>query len=372
VDDEKKMAARQVGRIGGKAETVLAMVATAAGTFAPFLAMGSDLAKLGAIVLGAAMLVLSLAVVGRGRGKHAYVTVQKRSVAVGDRVIPRDRVRGAWLILDPRAGHLIEVHLTSGERVRGMVADPKHGAEALQALGVGRAELAYRARLGEVGLWPLGALLFFLPVMCIFGIAAMRLTRGEGILWAPFAAIAMMLIIQARRANEIVLGSDGITLIETGGGKFYSWREIRAVNWSPEGIRIETARDRVRVALTPEGAAWVRQAADLARAMRVEHPRDALLDRAGRSFAEWRAAIGQLARGEYRGTAFTVDDARRMLHDPEAPDDRKIAAALLLREMGDAEVGPRVRVAAEAAPQIRVALEAVADGDEEELARRLR
>jgi hypothetical protein len=111
-----------------------------------------------------------------------------------------------------------------------------------------------------------------------------------------------------------------------------------------------------------------RYAAEAARALDV-------LERAGRSTREWLEALRKLpAAGGFRAAALDSIDLQQVVSDPKVPLERRIGAALALRD--DPEARKRVRIAAEqsAEPRVRVALEAAAadDIDESEIERALK
>jgi hypothetical protein len=103
-----------------------------------------------------------------------------------------------------------------------------------------------------------------------------------------------------------------------------------------------------------------------AAAAAVDAPPLDALDRKGRSVEEWRTALGDPAFGEagFRSAGLGQVELDDVLADPNAPLERRVAAALALRSRDD-EARRRIRVAAatSADPHLRIALDA-ASADE--------
>jgi hypothetical protein len=125
--------------------------------------------------------------------------------------------------------------------------------------------------------------------------------------------------------------------------------------------RYARGADPVDSALTIE---WqIRSAIESASPPGERYASMALLDRGMRSVGEWRSALEALARdGGYRDVQLTSDDLRAILASASHPEDRRIAAAIVLatREPRD----PRIMAAARATanPRVRAALEGIAAG----------
>jgi hypothetical protein len=94
-----------------------------------------------------------------------------------------------------------------------------------------------------------------------------------------------------------------------------------------------------------------------------------VLDRAGMTFPAWREAVrrASLASGGFRAAALETRDFEEVLRDPAAPLERRVGAALALREAGG-EALDKIRIAAStsAEPRVRIALEAAAEEEIDE------
>lgn len=89
------------------------------------------------------------------------------------------------------------------------------------------------------------------------------------------------------------------------------------------------------------------------------------LSRGGRSLETWKEELALLASGAgFRSAATSYDDLDRVLHDPAATPEHRIAAALALKSRAEPHTRERIRVAAEASvhPKVRVALRELAEG----------
>jgi hypothetical protein len=173
--------------------------------------------------------------------------------------------------------------------------------------------------------------------------------------------------------REVTVGTDGIVARAVGRPHFYAFTDIVDVVERRTSIELVMKNGRRELIWADPDDASLRTA--LVR--RIEQARTAassspdarveLAAKGARAIAEWRDALVNQLRGAggYRDAAITRDDALRVLDDPEARAEQRIAAALALVGSGDPDGASRVRVAAEASasPRLRVALERVADGD---------
>jgi hypothetical protein len=91
-----------------------------------------------------------------------------------------------------------------------------------------------------------------------------------------------------------------------------------------------------------------------------------LLDRKGRSVADWSRSLESLARAgsSYRAVGLSADDLEIIVTSPEVSPERRLGAALALRAAGHLAAPERIRVAAAqcASSRLRIALERVGEG----------
>jgi hypothetical protein len=193
------------------------------------------------------------------------------------------------------------------------------------------------------------------------------------LVWAIWAALCVPLWMVMVPVLDTAVGLDGVTVGGRFGRRFYPWSEVAEVDEAYGELRLRLRTGRVRgVWCNPEDGtvlpalvAAAREALAAHQGAAADAAAAALLDRNGRSIAEWRAAMGGLLHrpNDYRSAPVDRDRVRALLADPSTPVERRIGAALALAH--DAEDGrTRVRVAAEvvADPSARAALTGIADG----------
>ncbi len=196
----------------------------------------------------------------------------------------------------------------------------------------------------HIGVLVMGVVLssFVLAPYCGRLLAHARITVGEdGVLLERFVS-RQLLPYRDLASVELVEGS-AVRIVPRHGAP----RTMAAYGHAQAELAEIVRRIRVQIARSSENA---------------EPTADALA-RGDRSMADWRRAIGQLARGggSYRAETLAPEVLQRIVLDAAAPLDRRVGAALALREV-DPSAAPRVRLAAEgsAEPRVRLALEAVA------------
>lgn len=110
----------------------------------------------------------------------------------------------------------------------------------------------------------------------------------------------------------------------------------------------------------------------LSAALTHESEARSVLSRGSRTLPEWRSALRSAARSHgYRGAAppLPEDTLHRIVADPRAPHEHRVAAALALSSSFGAPARERIRVAAAASPRkVRVALSRLADDAEDDAA----
>jgi hypothetical protein len=89
-----------------------------------------------------------------------------------------------------------------------------------------------------------------------------------------------------------------------------------------------------------------------------------LLERGGRTIAEWRNALTRAGTGTYREPHVDPDVLVDIVENPRSPLDHRLGAALALADLPGEERKLRVRTAigSSANPRVRIALEKAADG----------
>lgn len=189
------------------------------------------------------------------------------------------------------------------------------------------------------------------------GIAYRRSLRTEFI---PYAAL-----------DRVHLDTRGVTLslrdgrrvllpMRTSGARPLPLSRARAAPRTPDEAQRRVLLDRIQEAMTardPAGAAQVAQGR---------------LDRNGRELAAWKEDLASVLRpeGDYRNLRISADDLGGIIVDPQAPAERRVAAAVALSAQEAGEARRRVRIAAQSSADadLQAALEQAAEGEIDEAA----
>jgi hypothetical protein len=335
--------------------------------------------------LGLSVALWLAALVALVASKHAVgVAIEDGDLVVGEgtsrRRVPSSALDRGVFLADRGA---IVLTQRDGDRVTFTLPDDP-GADAtpepwLAGLGLSagrrpRIRTTVRSIVAQVAVLALGA-----PLVTSFaaglGLLLESVLRREGIsMWLTLASFVMVLwYARWGLGSEVTVGVDGVLLRQGRREDFFSYRELSVVEWTPaDGLTLERVDGLKRVVRGDLGLsleelrAHIEQARRQARAKPSQGSIDALA-RAGRTLPEWRRALGALlgaGPGGYRDDRVTSQGLERLVEDPEASPEQRIAAALALSESGDPEAPTRVRVVAErqAEPRVREALEKASRG----------
>ncbi|MDC0743488.1 hypothetical protein [Polyangium mundeleinium] len=187
---------------------------------------------------------------------------------------------------------------------------------------------------------------------------------------ATGTAVLTLLSVRAWKPTEIVVGTDGVLVRHPFSKTYLPYASLG---------HVATEGDRLRLFPKNEDDATLQMQGEpalvVAAASRIEEARAAgaagdsparvreLLDRKGRTLAEWRKALfGLLQGGDYRNATVTDEALLAVLEDPGEDRGRRIGAAMILR-IAAPEAAPRIRIAAEtsADEELRAALESAAE-----------
>lgn len=188
-------------------------------------------------------------------------------------------------------------------------------------------------------------------------------------------AVAVTALLAASTIKPVVrVGLDGIEIARGRRRRFIPVRDVTGIDMTLAGIEL-TVRGSPRPILL---RCWgVQQAALAARIHEVVRgfggatasaAQLARLDRQGRHLARWREDLRRLAAedgGDYRRIGLAREDLERLLHQGDAPTERRIGAALALAASGDPSERERVRIAAQASAseELRAVLAAIAEDE---------
>lgn len=231
--------------------------------------------------------------------------------------------------------------------------------------------------------------------------------------WVAFtmATLAVLagLVVVADRAiaePELVVGSEGLHVRGAVVRRFVRYKDLEAATLDEHGIRLAFRGGATELLPMWRHGMWGlptdpvadRQAREGPLATELLHKRArileriqagiaakgqaplgdaqlALLERRGRSAAEWRGAMDALlarSEGGYREVRLDPDALARVAENPAQPADRRIGAALALARLDDPGLHQRLRFAVDtcADERLRVSLERAIAGEvaEDELA----
>ncbi len=201
--------------------------------------------------------------------------------------------------------------------------------------------------------------------------------RAGGVLagvlaWAAGFALAARLVMEVC-VSRVTVGGDGVSLQRNGAERFIPWPAIADVDWDELGVVLRLD-DGEEVALPLLSNSMVRDIGDgsVERAVRRrdalydrlrselegwrarqtgDDGAEALLDRRGRSLEDWRAGVRSLIAdvSGYRSVRLDPCVAARVIEDPAAPLERRVAAVWALNGHDGRRASTRVRVALDAA-----------------------
>jgi hypothetical protein len=310
------------------------------------------------------------------------------SIAVaGDRLVLERTGRSLrFPLADLVAGHvsplkrLVTLGLSGGDIVHVHVPTVEDGQRLLVATGLDASRRTLQMKLGET---------FFLDFLTLLlgpGLFASVTARAGVFAIIPTMALTFGLFRAVRALlgpAEVVVGADGIIVRQSFSSRFIPFGRIASVDRGEPRRRYATPSSPVVFHLTDGTAVEARtrhlsaeQRAELTTRIDDAHraweaggageAALARLDRNGRSPAAWREAMRELLEAPegYREQAVTRDALVEVLESPAAPVERRVAAALALSGLGDADLRSRIRVAAGACADepVRVALTLAADG----------
>ncbi len=333
-----------------------------------------------------------------GRRRDAALRVVEGALEVSytkngktQRFEPAELVSGMVLPLvpddvgDPRAE--LRLVLANGDRLRlslGTVEEADALVDAL-ALGPGQRRLVFGwARIFNRILSAFGA--YILTAMPLFGLAAGLEGTGSHVplafisLVAPFLAAGWASRLWRR---EVVAGTDGVEARVGLRRESVRFADVEEMTIDPEGVVFDVGGEKVRIPFDMDDR---RQAQALGHRLELawEHFQRAVGSggverflRGDLSLEAWKEKLARLLQGAatMREAPLRVEDAYRVLEDPEADPEARAGAALALAATGGDEDRQRVRVAVEAttSPKVRVALDAALEGElEEELLKEAR
>ncbi len=354
----------------------------------------SDVVTAGTMIGSVGLMALLLDQVTRGvlAVRPGSFTVENDAMEFttdkGTTRIALDDVRGAD-VERTTDGFDVAFRLRGGDRVTVLVSDEATAVQLLEIAGVGGDRKLLDVRLASrveqtTGVWAARQGLA-MGVMLLGVMAALAPAFGLTAL-ALMVLFGMYPILKASVPPRAIVGSDGLAIKGIGIDEFISFADIDSVREELPGIvvKLKTGEEvllpmhgaqsafpepATRRAVQERAALIERLSREVSRSQSaaLSAERHAALDRGGRSIEEWRADVGRLMAPSngYRAVSLTREDALRILADGGATPERRIAAALALAHVPDAETHDQIRIVVEscASDAVRVALDKAASGE---------
>jgi len=306
---------------------------------------------------------------------------------------PRADVVEGWV--DSHLGiHTAILRMKNGDQVWIERETVREANELLSAAGVAPAQQVFSARLlSAAARFPGGVLLaslaLFVVPAALAAAAGMIVSGGQAFFGAVLAISALVTgykLLQALVPPRAVVGTDGVRVEGLGMTRFISYAGVDRVELDPRGVWLRGAGGDELLATSKASTALGRELRPSANTVALYHRvREAravgdgsavaqtkleLLDRKGRPLTEWLRDVAVLPQeqGGYRRMSIGRDELVRVLLDPAATAERRIAAAVALCATGEPDVRERVRIAGESCANepLRIAIDAAADGELEE------
>jgi hypothetical protein len=321
------------------------------------------------------------------REKRASVTASREGLFLGEERVAREElVEGETRATE--TGAIVRIQ-RRGVRppIEVAVASVEQAEALLRALGLHVSQRLDRFRVGP----PVAAhpsliywvMLTTLMLLGVVGTAIHALIDGSG----AFLAIGFPLVLGAVFAGlfsstDLTIGADGVTLRWLGRLRFVPFGEVDVVMPFQDGfgnrvsagalIRLKNGREiRIPVAdslMKPEVLSVVKALATALTSYReVDASSDASALRRGQtSVAAWIQRLRSMGLGSHRTAALDVDLLWRVVEDRTALPSARAAAAVALGNDASEATRVRLRDVAEAsiAPKLRIAIEAAADEEE--------
>ncbi len=305
----------------------------------------------------------------------------------GESTFTKDEVSGGITVPLTKGGVRTELRLRNGDVLDVNLASEQESEQLLDALGLDAERRSTSIDTGTTG--------HRIGLGCSFSVGLFLVTAGAMSWLDPtpsgnresISALALILVCVGGAAlahrfsgSQVTVGTDGVRIERGLWKRFVSYEHLSTVLGVDYGIQLlahdgskifvsvidHDVRDALIERITRARMASKGHAAALAW---VE-----ALDRKGRSFEVWRAALQKLAQAgpSYRSSAPTREGLLQVLEDAKSSVERRLAAALALSKGATPEVKERIRVAAEstALEPVRVALAHIAqDAEDETVAR---
>lgn len=305
----------------------------------------------------------------------------------GESTFTKDEVSEGITVPLTKGGVRTELRLRNGDVLDANLASAQESEQLLDALGLDVERRSASIDTGSTG--------HRIGLGCSFSVGLFLVTVGAMSWLAPsfsgdresIAALGLILVCvggaalaQLISGAQVTVGTDGVRVERGPWRRFVSYEHLSTVRREGNGIQllVDDGSKVFVLVVGPDVCDALIERITLARMASKGHGAALAwveaLDRNGRPFEVWRAALQKLAQAgpSYRSSAPTREGLLQVLEDAKSSVERRLAAALALSKDSTPEVKERIRVAAEstALEPVRVALAHIAqDAEDETVAR---
>lgn len=304
----------------------------------------------------------------------------------GGSFVDRADLESAWIVKEG-AQPVVELRTKNGNVVSTQVRTEDEAQRLLDVLGIAPDKRATSMQLGSPWMSALIAVASIAPSSCAASVLSLAIARAlslpsaaMGFMMFALTAAGMPLALRLLAPPRVHVGNDGVSVGDGDAQRFYAFTDLESVRATPTVLRL-TLRDGRTATIPSIATTAARLDALVARindgianpsGRRALSDRLALLDRDGRTVADWEKSLRSVLdeSSAYRASGLTRQELLDVVDDPQAPEERRIAAAFVLSLHATGAVNERVRVAIDSTAQehVRVALERASQGTLDEQA----
>ncbi|MFO0560807.1 MAG: hypothetical protein U0269_22510 [Polyangiales bacterium] len=299
---------------------------------------------------------------------------------LGGAFVEREEIDSAWVVRDG-SQPVVELRTKNGNVISTHVRTEDEAQRLLDVLGIAPDQRATSMLLGSPMVSAMIAVGSLVPSSCVGAVLSLAIAQAlslpsaaMGFMMFALTAAGMPLALKLLAPPRVHVGNDGVSVGDGDAQRFYAFSDLQSVRATRTALRL-TLRDGRTATIPSIGTSAPRLDALVARITdgianpsgpRALSDRLALLDRAGRTIVDWEKSLRTvLDEGSaYRASGLTRQELLDVLDDPQAPEERRIAAAFVLSLHSAGAPNERVRVAIESTAQehVRVALERASQG----------
>lgn len=279
----------------------------------------------------------------------------------------------AWA--EARTDGVVRLHLEDGRQIEIHLHQPEQNERLMQqANHTGRRLVTRMRAAGRGARLALTAIATHVFVLQLAGKLRV-MSQLQALFTLSLCLVVIALVHTRSRPPRLEVGADGIAIERHRYRRFISYDTIAETRLDVTTLTLQLKGDDLDevVEVSRDNIAELQAVYERLEAARAAYaqspdapPRLALLDRQGRSMADWRAAVAkQITAEDFRRATLSADDVEAIFAAPNATPEHRIGAAMALRIAGGQDARERIRVAAEhsANDELRQALLEVAESD---------